>query len=296
VRNVFIGMSRRHLGMLVALSAIWGASFMFIKVALRDLDPIAVVWLRITLAAVVLVPAALAVLGRPALLELLRRSRHLAVMAVFNSALPFLLLSWAETRIDSGLAALLQAAAPLFTALILVRVGSDRVTGLRLLGVVVGFVGVALLVGVDGVRVDVIAALAVVFTGFCYAASGVYGGLHLRGVHPLVIGSGSMVIASLVTAPFALFSLPESVPGWKEVGSILTLGLVGTGIAYMLFFAILTGAGASRSILVTYLVPAAALAYGAVLLGEPVTATAVAGLALILTGVALGTRRVPSPA
>jgi drug/metabolite transporter (DMT)-like permease len=282
--------------MLVALSAIWGASFMFIKVALRDLDPIAVVWLRITLAAVVLVPAALAVLGRPALVELLRRSRHLAVMAVFNSALPFLLLSWAETRIDSGLAALLQAAAPLFTALILVRVGSDRVTGLRLLGVVVGFVGVALLVGVDGMRVDVIAALAVVFTGFCYAASGVYGGLHLRGVHPLVIGSGSMVIASLVTAPFALFSLPESVPGWKEVGSILTLGLVGTGIAYMLFFAILTGAGASRSILVTYLVPAAALAYGAVLLGEPVTATAVAGLALILTGVALGTRRVPSPA
>jgi drug/metabolite transporter (DMT)-like permease len=86
------------------------------------------------------------------------------------------------------------------------------------------------------------------------------------------------------------------VPGWKETGSILALGLVGTGIAYMLFFAILIGAGASRSILVTYLVPAAALAYGALLLDEPVTATAVAGLALILAGVALGTRRVPSPA
>jgi drug/metabolite transporter (DMT)-like permease len=289
-------MTRRHLGMLVVLAAIWGASFMFIKVALRDLDPIAVVWLRITLAAVVLVPAALTVLGRRALSELGPRWRDLAVMAVFNSALPFLMLSWAETRIDSGLAALLQAAAPLFTALILIRVGSDRVTGSRLLGVLVGFVGVSLLVGVDGARVDVIAALAVVFTGFCYAASGVYGGLHLRGVHPLVIGAASMVIASLVTAPFALFSLPESVPGWKETGSILALGLVGTGIAYMLFFAILIGAGASRSILVTYLVPAAALAYGALLLDEPVTATAVAGLALILAGVALGTRRVPSPA
>jgi drug/metabolite transporter (DMT)-like permease len=289
-------MSRRHLGMLVVLAAIWGASFMFIKVALRDLAPIAVVWLRLALAAVVLVPAALVVLRRPAIAEIRRTWPHLAVMAVFNSALPFLMLSWAETRIDSGLAALLQAAAPLFTALILVRVGSDRVTGFRLLGVLVGFVGVALLVGVDGARADAVAALAVVFTGFCYAASGVYGGLHLRGVHPLVIGAGSMVIASLVTAPFALFSLPDSVPGWKETGSILALGLLGTGVAYMLFFAILTGAGASRSILVTYLVPATALAYGAILLGEPVTASAVAGLGLILAGVALGARRVPSPA
>jgi drug/metabolite transporter (DMT)-like permease len=289
-------MSRRHLGMLVVLAAIWGASFMFIKVAVRELEPITLVWLRIALAALVLVPVAAAVLGRSFVAETKAAWRGLTVMAVFNSAFPFLLLSWAETRIDSGLAAILQAAAPLFTALILVWFGSDRVTGLRLAGVLVGFVGVAMLVGVHSTGGDALAALAVVVTGFCYAASGVFGALRLRAVHPLTIGAGSMLIAAVLTTPFGLATLPGTMPGWKETASVLTLGLVGTGIAYMLFFAILTGAGPSRSILVTYLVPAAALGYGVVLLGEPVTASAVAGLALILAGVALGTRRVPSPA
>ena len=290
-------MSRRHLLMLLVLAAIWGASFMFIKVAVRELEPVTLVWLRISLAAIVLVPVALAVLGRRPAIDAFRRAwPRLAVLGIVNSAVPFTVLSWSETRIDSGLAAILQAVAPLFTALILVRVGSDRVTGWRLFGIVVGFFGVALLVGVHSAGGDALAALAVVFTGLCYAAGGVYGNQRLRDVHPLVLGAGSILIAALLTAPFGIASLPGSMPGWKETGSVVALGLVGTGVAYMLFFAILTGAGASRSILVTYLVPAAALAYGVALLGEPLTASAIAGLALILAGVALGTRRVPSPA
>jgi drug/metabolite transporter (DMT)-like permease len=288
--------SRRHLLMLLVLAAIWGASFMFIKVAVRELEPIALVWSRITLAALVLVPAALLVLGRRAVAEARTVVGPLAAMAVVNSAVPFTLLAWSETHIDSGLAAILQAAAPLFTTLILLRAGSDRVTGHRLLGVLVGFVGVTLLVGVRSVGGDGLASAAVVLTALCYASAGVYAARRLSGVHPLVVGAGSMVIAALLTAPLGLTTLPEGVPGWKETGSVLVLGLVGTGVAYMLFFAILAGAGPSRSILVTYLVPAAALAYGVGLLGERVTVSAVAGLALILGGVALGTRRVAAPA
>ena len=289
-------MSRRHLLMLVALAAIWGASFMLIKVAVREVAPVTLVWLRISLAALVLVPVALVVLGRPGLASFRHAWRRLAVLGVVNSAVPFTALSWSETRIDSGLAAILQAVAPLFTALILVRVGSDRVTGRRLFGIVVGFLGVALLVGVHSAGGDAPAALGVVFTGLCYAAGGVYGHHRLRDVHPLALAAGSIVIAALLTAPFGIASLPGSVPGWKETGSVVVLGVVGTGVAYMLFFAILAGAGASRSILVTYLVPAAALGYGVALLGEPLTASALAGLALILAGVALGTRPVPSTA
>jgi drug/metabolite transporter (DMT)-like permease len=277
--------------MLVALAAIWGASFMFIKVAVREVEPIALVWLRITLAAAVLVPVAVATVGRRrAVAETRAAAGRLTVMGVVNSAIPFTLLAWAETRIDSGLAAILQAAAPLFTALISMRFGDDRVTGSRLVGVFVGFVGVALLLGAPGGG-DLLAALAVVGTAFCYSSAGIFGAHALRDTHPFVVGAGSMAIASLLTAPFGLAALPHAVPGWKETGSVLLLGLVGTGIAYMLFFAILRGVGASRSILVTYLVPSAALAYGVVLLDEPVRASAVAGLALILGGVALGARR-----
>jgi drug/metabolite transporter (DMT)-like permease len=277
--------------MLVVLAAIWGASFMFIKVAVREFEPIALVWLRITLAAAVLVPVAVATVGwQRVAAETRAAAGRLTVMAVVNSAIPFTLLAWAETRIDSGLAAILQAAAPLFTALISMRFGDDRITGSRLVGVFVGFVGVALLLGAPGGG-DLVAALAVVGTALCYSSAGIFGAHTLRDTHPFVVGAGSMAIASLLTAPFGLAALPHAVPGWKETGSVLLLGLVGTGIAYMLFFAILRGAGASRSILVTYLVPSAALAYGVVLLDEPVRASAVAGLALILGGVALGARR-----
>jgi drug/metabolite transporter (DMT)-like permease len=283
-------MTRRHVLMLLALAAIWGASFMFIKVAVRELEPIALVWLRILLAALVLVPAALLTIGRAALIQFRAAAGRLAVMGVVNSAVPFLLLAWAETRLDAGLAAILQAAAPLFTALISTRFGSDRVTGARLAGVVLGFVGVALLVGAH-TGGDLAAALAVVGTAGCYAAAGVYGAHRLRDTHPFVVGAGSMVIATVLVAPFGLLSLPGHMIGAKELGSVLTLGLVCTGVAYMIFFALLRGAGASRSILVTYLVPSVALLYAVVLLGEEVRLTAVLGLALILGGVALGARR-----
>jgi len=290
-------MRRRHVVMLIALGAIWGASFMFIKVAVRELEPVTLVWLRILLAAAVLVPVALFVVGRRAIGETRAAAGPLAVMAVVNSAVPFTLLAWAETRIDSGLAAILQAAAPLFTALISLRFGDERVAGSRLAGVVLGFLGVALLLGAPSGG-DVAAALAVVATAACYSVAGVFAERRLRETHPFVVGAGSMAIAAVLTAPFGLATLPGHIPGWKETASVLVLGTIGTGVAYMLFFAILRGAGASRSILVTYLVPSAAVLYGVTLLGEELRPTAAAGLALILGGVALGARRrrVASPA
>jgi drug/metabolite transporter (DMT)-like permease len=280
-------MSRRHAVMLAALAAIWGASFMFIKVAVRELEPVTLVWLRITLAALVLLPVTLTVVGRGAFEQARAAAGRLTFMGLVNSAIPFTLLSWAETRLDSGPAAILQAAAPLFTVLIAMRVGDDRVNGSRLAGVLLGFIGVALLVGAR-TGGGLAAALAVLLTALCYASAGVFGAHTLRDTHPFVVGAGSMAIAAVLTAPFGIATLPSSLPGWKETGSVLALGIVGTGVAYMLFFAILRGAGASRSILVTYLVPAVALAYGALLLGEPLRASSVTGLVLILAGVALG--------
>jgi drug/metabolite transporter (DMT)-like permease len=283
-------MSRRYLLMLLGLSAIWGSSFMFIKVALRELEPSALVAGRLVLAALTL--GGVVVLRMPlrdAVGAVRERAGAFLVVAVLNSLIPFWLLAWGETRVDSGLAALLQACAPLFTALLaLVFVKSERVTGFRLVGVVIGFAGVALLVGAVPSG-DVLGALAVVLTGFCYAAASLIAARKLVGVAPAAIAFGTTTLAAVLSLPFGLAQLPSSPPGWKTIGSVVVLGVVGLGLGYVLYFGLITGAGASRAVLVTYLVPPMALFYGATFLGESVAASDLAGLALILAGVSLGT-------
>jgi drug/metabolite transporter (DMT)-like permease len=272
------------------LAGLWGASFMFIKVALRDLEPFTLVGIRMALGALTLAPIVLVAIGaRPAARELRAYALPLVFTGLVNSAIPILSLSWAQTRIDSGLAAIIQASAPLFTALLAFWfVRSERVSGARLAGLLVGFGGVAMLVGVQPGG-DVLAGLAVVFSAFCYAVAALYIAHRLSHVSPLVTSLGALAAAAIATLPVGLAQLPSSVPDWKVIASVLTLGIAGTGLAYILYYELLAGAGASRSILITYLVPAFALLYGSLLLDEPLTATALAGLALVLAGVGLGT-------
>jgi drug/metabolite transporter (DMT)-like permease len=259
-------------------------------VGVRQLEPSTLVAGRLVLAALTL--AAIVAVRTPvreAVADVRRRIGAFLVVALLNSVVPFWLLAWGETKIDSGLAALLQACAPLFTALLAVGfVRSERVTGARLLGVLVGFGGVALLVGAVP-RGNVLGALAVVLTGFCYAASSLAAARRLRQVPATTIAFGTTVIAAVLSLPLGLAQLPSSVPGWKVIGSVVTLGVVGLGVAYVLYFGLITGAGASRAILVTYLVPPMALLYGATVLNESLKLTDLAGLALILAGVSLGT-------
>jgi len=275
--------------MLLVLAALWGSSFMFIKIGVRELAPTTLIGVRLAIGALTLLPVALVRVGaRRVGRELRVFAWPLFFAALVNSALPITALAWAETRIDSGLGAVLQAAAPLFTALLALRYSvGDRVGGARLVGLVVGFGGVALLVGVQP-QGDLLAALAVVFSAFCYAIAALYTS-RLDKISPLVSALGMLTWSAVVLAPFAAVQAPSHVPSWGAIGSLLVLGVGGSGLAYVLYFSILTGAGASYGILVTYLTPAMALFYGAVFLSEPVTASAVGGLVLILAGVALGT-------
>jgi drug/metabolite transporter (DMT)-like permease len=283
-------MSRRHLLMLLALAGLWGASFMFIKICVRELEPTLLVCLRLGIGALVLAPFALLRLGARRFVAETRASLGpLVLIGLVNSSIPITSLSWAETRLDSGLAAVIQASAPLFTALLALRFSrAEVVTGGRLVGLLVGFGGVALLVGVQPAG-DVVAGLAVTFSAFCYAIAALYSARALVTVPPLVSAVVALAAASLSLLPFALLQLPSHFPSWEIVGSLLALAIGGTSVGYVLYYGLLSGAGASRSILITYLVPAIALAYGVLLLGEPLTVTAVAGLALVLLGVALGT-------
>jgi len=276
--------------MLLALAAIWGASFLFIKVAVRELTPATLIVGRLGLAALTLALIAPAAVGTR---ETLRQFREhwlwLVVVALVNTAIPFWLLSWGETRIDSGLASIIQASVPIFNALIaFVAFHEVRVTGSRLVGVGVGFVGVALLVGAQP-EGKVLGALAVVGMAFCYGLGGLLTGRCLKSAQPLVVGLASTIVATLVWLPVGVAQSPSETPGWKTIASVIALGIPGTALAYLLFFALISGAGAAYTSLVTYLIPPIALAYGAIFLGERFGAAAFGGLALILAGVALGT-------
>ena len=196
-------MARRDLALIVVLSLIWGASFMFIKVADRSFDPSALVWLRVLLGCAVMVPTALALAGPRAILAARPFWWRIALLGFVNTAAPFLLISWAETRIDSGLAGTLQAAAPIFSAVITTRSGSDRVTGSRLVGVLVGFAGVGLLVGSPG-RGGILAALAVVLAALGYATGASLGAQLTRNLQPIVVGTLSTGAAAILVMPLGV--------------------------------------------------------------------------------------------
>ena len=284
-------MSRRYLAMLIGLALLWGASFLFIKVAVRELTPATLITGRLGLAALMLALLVPFVVGNGETLRQLREHAWwLVVVALVNTAiLPFWLLSWGETRIDSGLASIIQASVPIFNALIaFVAFREVRVTGTPLLGVAIGFVGVALLVGAQP-EGKVLGALAVVGMAFCYGVGGLLTGRHLKSATPMVVAFASTAIATLVWLPVGVAEAPSELPGWKTIASVVALGIPGTALAYLLFFGLITGPGAAYASLVTYLIPPIALAYGAIFLGERFGAAAFGGLALILAGVALGT-------
>src|SRR2546423_3040710 len=277
--------------MLISLALIWGASFLFIKVAVRELTPATLILGRLGLAAVTLALVAPFAVGTTETRRQVQAHwRWLVVVALVNTAIPFWLLSWGETRIDSGLASIIQAAVPIFNAVIaFVAFREVRVTGARLLGVAVGFVGVALLVGAQP-QGKVLGALAVVGMAFCYGLGGLLSGRYLKPAQPIVVAFASTAIAAVVWLPVGVAQAPTQMPGWKTIGSVVALGIPGTALAYLLFFGLITGAGAAYASLVTYLIPPIALAYGAIFLGDRFGASAFGGLAPILAGVAPGTR------
>jgi len=277
---------RREVVLLLTLASIWGASFLFIKLGVDEVEPAVVVLGRLVVGVVVLVPV---VLLRGAIPDLRAMWIPCVVLGALNNAVPYWLIAFAETRIDSGLAAVIQAAAPILTVVLATRIDpSQRVRGLRLVGVAVGFVGVALLVGVQEGS-QLVGALAVLGTATCYAVSVLYAGRTVRSFPPLEVAIGQLGVGMLLALPFGLAQLPSEAPPAKAVAAIVALGALSTGVAYLLYFTLIARAGASRAILVTYLVPAFALVYGTVFLDEPVTVSALAGLVLILGGTALGT-------
>ena len=281
---------RRPIVILTLLAFIWGASFMLIKIADRQLAPSTLILARLGSAFLLLALIAAVRLGpRETLAQIRGAWQWLVVIGLVNTALPFWLLSWGEKRIDSGLASIIQGAVPIFNALLAFAFFREaRVSGLRLVGLGIGFVGVALLVGAQP-HGKLLAALAVVAMALCYAIGTLFAGRYLRGTPPLIVALASTAVSTLAVLPVGVVQAPAEAWHVKTIASVLVLGFVGTAIAYLLFFALIQRAGPNYATLVTYLVPPIALFYGSVFLGESFSPIDFGSLALILVGVALAT-------
>jgi len=277
-------MDRRAWFWLLALGAIWGASYMFIEIGLRDLSPGMVAFLRVALAALVLLPIAA---SQGVLPDLRRYGGWLALVGLVQVAAPFILIAAGQEEITSSLAGILVASAPLFTALLAIRFDQEeRSRGLRLVGILVGFGGVALLLGVDlgGSGAELLGGLLVVLASLGYAIGGFLVKHRLTGVKPVGMSAYVLAASAIALAPVAAATAPAEGPSLGPLAAVAALGVLGTGIAFVIFYWLISTVGPARAFIVTYIAPASAVVYGATLLSESITVATLGGLALILAG------------
>jgi len=283
---------RGYVILLGTLAASWGASYLFIKVAVEDLEPAPMMCLRLVLAFAALFPVLAVGSGfRGAVSEIRGTGRGGALLGLINMAIPFTLIAWGEKHIDSGVAAIANSTVPIFVALLAIRFRpSERVTGMRMFGILLGLLGVGVLTGLnpEGGWWAIAGTLAVVLASLSYACANLYAPARFGDTEPLVIATATTFWGMVLLIPVSLFQLPDQMPGWKALASVAALGLIGTSFATLILYRMLNTYGSSRTSLVTYLLPPMALFYGVTILGERIHLNAGLGLVLILAGVALG--------
>lgn len=286
-------MRSRDIVELFALAALWGGSFLFMRVAVPEFGPVAVAALRVAGASLLLVPLLVA---RGEAGALVAHWRPIAIVGVTNSALPFLAFAYAAQSIDAGVSAIFNSATPLFAAVIAWLWLADRMTGARVLGLVIGFagvVGIALYkAGLHG-SATVSAILACLAGTVCYGISPSLAKRHLSGVPPLAVAAGSQLFATALLAVPALLVWPATAPSAHGWLLIAMLAFFCTGLAYILYFRLIANAGPANAVAVTYLVPIFAVVWGGVFLGETLTWPLVAGCAVVFIGTALATGMLP---
>jgi drug/metabolite transporter (DMT)-like permease len=285
-------MSRRSWVMFLSLAALWGASYLFIKVGLEDdLSPPFIVFARTALAALVLLPVA-AKLG--ALAGVRERLGPLFALGLIQVTGPFMLITIGEQEISSSLTGILVAGAPIFTFLLAFALeGEERATTLSLFGVGLGIAGVALLLGVDapGGASALVGGLLVVLATTGYAIGAWFLKRRVPGVQPVGAVATTCAASALMTLPVALFSVPDHAPSLAASGSLVALGVGGTGIAFVLFYTLVASDGPRATSLVAYVAPGFSVIYGVVLLDESFGVATALGLVLIVGGSWLATGR-----
>jgi drug/metabolite transporter (DMT)-like permease len=280
-------MNLRDIGLLFLLAALWGGSFLFIRVAAPVLNPAPLVEIRVVLAGVFLL-----IYARLSNQKFSPRAswRHFLILGALNAAIPFTLVAFATLTITASLAAILNAATPLFTALISAVWLRESLTKKKLIGLIGGIFGVSLVVGFDPVAYSPAAILAIaaaLLAPLSYALGGVYSKSVSSGEPPLALAIGQQLAAGLLLFPFAAATIPSSPPSITIILAVLALALLSTAVGYLIFYQLIARIGATNTLSVTLLVPIFGTIWGAVILGEPVTLVQISGLFLILASLVL---------
>ncbi len=291
-RPIRTAMGAREWAMLIVLSVLWGGSFLFVGIAVKELPPLTIVVLRVGLAALALHVVIL--LMGIALPKDWRVWAAFFCMGFFNNVIPFTLIAWGQSHIPSGVAAIFNATTPLFTVIVAHYWTKDeKMTAARLAGVIVGFVGVVVMMGgaaLQSLEVDILAQLAMLAAALFYAASGVYGRrFKAMGVEPLATAAGMLTASTVMLAPATLIvdrPWTMAMPSLAAIFAILGLALLATALAFIIYFRILATAGATNLLLVTFLIPVSAIMLGIAFLDERLEPKHVAGMALIGLGLA----------
>jgi len=285
----------------VALALIWGVSFLFIKLGVRDMGPTVLVFVRATAGAVALV-LLMRAMRRPVFGgDWKRRLLPFALMAVLNAIFPWAAIAWGEERITSGLASILNATSTLWTAILVFWIlPAERPRALNYVGVLIGFAGVVVLVLPDiashGVSGSFVGVVAVLLAAFSYAIAALFQRTRLRGMSVYEQSAGQTVVTAALSIPFAVPDLPHFHFAWLSFLAVVALGVFGTGAAYLLFYYVMNSLGAVRAVAVTLVVPVTAVFWGVVLLGESLSVPTVAGMLIVLGGIVLtNLRRSPRP-
>lgn len=268
---------------LLALAAIWGASFLFIRVVSPAIGPWMTADLRVLVAGIALV-VYFRVTGYDP--EWRRWGRHYLAMGLLTSGLPFLLYAYAALQLPAGLMSVLNATSPMFAAIMAALLLGERMSGRRIAGLVLGVIGVALVTRPEGGELPLIAVSACLLAAWCYGVSGSYMRRWARNVPPRGMAVGTQVTAGVLMLPFAAAFAPAALPSPLVIACILALGLVCGAIAYLLYFRLISDIGPTGALTVTYLIPVFGMLFGAVFLGETVSPAMLAGVALVLAGTA----------
>jgi drug/metabolite transporter (DMT)-like permease len=266
---------------LLALAAIWGASFLFIRIVSPAIGPWLTADLRVLIAGVALLVYFRFTGYDP---EWRRWGRHYLAMGLLTSGFPFLLYAYAALQLPAGLMSVLNATSPMFAAIMAALLLGERLSGRRIAGLVLGVIGVALVTRPDGSEFPVAAVGACLLAAWFYGVSGSYMRRWAREVPPRGMAVGTQVSAGLLMLPFAVASAPATLPSSLVIGCLLALGLVCGAIAYLLYFRLIADIGPTGALTVTYLIPVFGMLFGALFLGETVSAAMLAGVALVLAG------------
>ncbi|QCP49161.1 DMT family transporter [Trinickia violacea] len=285
---------------LMVLAALWGASFLFIRVGVTEFGVAPLMALRVAIGAIFLLGLLFARKPpREALSVLKQRAVPLVILGVLNSGAPFCLFAFAELTLSAGVTSVINATTPLWGALVAFVWLKDRLNAPRALGLAIGFAGVLTLVwdqiaaphgnGAATPLASALAAGAALCATLCYGIAANYTKRHLNGVDALTLAAGSMTGSTIVLLPFALLTWPAAPVSWHAWGAILALGIACTGIAYFLYFHLLNVAGPARAMTVTFVIPIFGILWGALFLAERVSPAMLEGCAIILLGTALAT-------